>query len=350
MFVEGKHHYRKTAQKPEPRLSTARLFCEGNTYGGEEIFVEIRKDALSGTLPEVASFLLTEYMDTDDKRSAAQAKGEYPKVAVVPAAGFGTRLRPLTHAIPKEMLPVGGKLALEWIIAELVGAGICHIILVVSPAKEPTMRHYFGESGDGYGISYAIQPEMRGLGDAILQAEPYITENRPFVVALGDAIFEEPTPGGLTRRLCEAVLSAEARLGLAVQRVPRERISRYGVIKPTHPDDVTRQAIPITDIVEKPAPEDAPSDLAAAARYFAYPDVFTTIRETPPGKNGEIQFTDSMRLQLASGNTGIAIPLQSGEVRHDIGNLETYYRAFTTFALADAENGLALRSFLKERL
>ncbi|GAB4452333.1 MAG: UTP--glucose-1-phosphate uridylyltransferase GalU [Armatimonadaceae bacterium] len=264
-------------------------------------------------------------------------------------------MRPLTNAIPKEMLPVGGRLALERITDELSAAGILDVVFVLSPAKEAFIRGYFGDGANGVSYHYALQNEMRGLGHAILQAEPFLSPDRPFVVALGDAVFEEPEVGGLTRRLCEACAEREAHLGLAVQRVPRERISRYGVIKPLSspvktPDSVTGTVIPITDIIEKPAPEEAPSEFAAAARYVAHPQVFEILRRIPPGKGGEIQFTDAMRDQLAQGLPGIAVPLLPGEVRHDIGNLETYYRAFVAFALKDPENGATLNEYLRTKL
>lgn len=269
--------------------------------------------------------------------------------AVVPAAGFGTRLRPLTDAIPKEMLPVGRRLALERIVEELSAAGLHRVIFVLSPAKEPLIRRYFGDGANGVLFEYALQPEMRGLGDAVLQAESYISANEPFVVALGDAVFEEKTTGGLTRRLIESFTQANAQIGLAVQRVAPERISRYGVVKLAPGADALASFLPIVDIVEKPTPQDAPSEFAAAARYVAVPTVFTVLRATVPGKNGEVQLTDALRTQLTQGLGGIAVPLQN-EVRHDIGGLDSYFRAFAAFALRDEEQGPGLRAYLAEYL
>lgn len=276
-----------------------------------------------------------------------------PTTALIPAAGFGTRLRPLTDAIPKEMLPVGGRLALERIVDEMRAAGMRRIIFVLSPAKEAPIKRRFGEGDEGIAFSYVLQPEMRGLGDAVLRAEPLLVDAAaPFVVALGDAVFEEPRQGMLTRRLAEAFAAAgNAAVGLAVQRVPRERISRYGVVKPA-PGAAKDGTAPfaIEDIVEKPAPEEAPSDYAAAARYVVTSDVFAVLRATPPGKGGEVQLTDALRTLLARGGTGIAVPLQAGEIRHDIGGLDSYYRAFAAFALADPEHGAGLRDYLTRLL
>ena len=273
-----------------------------------------------------------------------------PKSAVIPAAGFGTRLRPLTNAIPKEMLPVGGKVALERIVEEQRAAGITEIVFVLSPSKQAFIQGYFGDGADGVTYRYAIQPEMRGLGDAILKAEPLLDSEYPFIVALGDAVFEEPVVGGLTRRLCDAVAEHHAAVALVVQSVARERISRYGVVKPAPHAPLFGTVIAISDIVEKPAPEDAPSEFAAAARYVAWPSIFDVLRTIPPGKGGEIQFTDALRAVMQNGSTGIAVPLQPGETRHDIGGLDSYYRAFAAFALKDPYFGPGLRAHLKDQL
>ena len=226
---------------------------------------------------------------------------------------------------------MGRRLALERIVDELCAAGIPKVAFVISPAKEALLRHHFGE-GDGAGMTFAyvLQPEMRGLGDAVLKAAPLLEGGSPFVVALGDAVFEEPTVGGLTRRLVDITAAQKADVGLVVQRVPRERISRYGVVKP--------------------APADAPSDFAAAARYVVAPDVFAYLRKTPPGSGGEVQLTDALRAMLRDGRGGVAVPLQRGEARHDIGGLDSYFRAFAVFALRDPDHGEGFGEWLRARL
>ncbi len=285
--------------------------------------------------------------------SAPLSSGTLPIVAVIPAAGFGTRLRPLTNTLPKEMLPVGRHLALEQIVAEMQAAGITKIVFVLSPAKESLIRGRFGETDaeTGTAFAYVLQKEMRGLGDAILRAEAQVPGDRPFVVALGDAVFEEAVVGGLTRRLVTAAAAADAAVGLTVQQVPPERISKYGIVKPASvPVSVNSDGFfRITDIVEKPAPGDAPSDYAATARYVVSPDVFAVLRETKPGKGGEIQFTDAMRTLLAAGRTGVAVPLLPDEARHDLGGLDSYFKAFAAFALADPDHGVSLRAYLEDR-
>ena len=188
-----------------------------------------------------------------------------PRTAVVPAAGLGTRLRPLTDFIAKEMLPVGRRLALEIILEEIAGAGMERVVFILSPAKEPVIKARFGEKSAGLTLEYALQTEMRGLGHAVLQAASHIgADSEPFVVALGDAVFEESESGTITRRLCNAYAEAGVKMGLAVQRVPRERISRYGIVRPVRALHGNETAFGISEIVEKPQPDDAPSDFAAA--------------------------------------------------------------------------------------
>lgn len=264
-------------------------------------------------------------------------------VAIVPAAGLGTRLRPLSDAIPKEMLPVGRALALERIVAELRAAGIERIVFVVSPQKEGFLRNHFGA-----GFGYALQPEMRGLGEAILRARPLAEGASQLLIALGDAVFDEPELGGLTRR----VLSTSAPVSIAVQRVARERLSKYGVVAPALSvgEGTETGPFPIRDIVEKPAPDEAPSDFAVTARYALPDTLFGVLEKTPPAQNGEVQLTDALRTLLHSGVPGCAVPLLPGETRHDIGGFETYFKAFITFAINDPEYGAALRTYVKETL
>jgi UTP--glucose-1-phosphate uridylyltransferase len=279
----------------------------------------------------------------------ARPSSTRPISAIVPAAGWGTRLRPLTDAIPKEMLPVGRKLALERIIDELQAAGMTRVVFVLSPAKEPLIRKYFGDGREGIAFAYALQHEMRGLGDAVLTAQPFLDADEPFVIALGDAVFEEATPGAILGRMADAFAAErDAALAVVVQKLPRERLSRYGVVRPE--TTANGAAFRISDVVEKPAPEDAPSDYAVAARFVARPEIFDTLRQTPPAKNGEVQLTDALRVPLAAGQSGVAIPLIVGEARHDIGALDSYFKAFAAFALADTEMGTGLRSYLEQRL
>jgi UTP--glucose-1-phosphate uridylyltransferase len=284
----------------------------------------------------------------DEGNTVASPDGYRPVTAVIPAAGLGTRLRPLSDAIPKEMLPVGRQPVLERIVRELAAAGIRHIALILSPVKEGSIRGYFGDQRDGIDFSYILQPEMRGLGDAVLRAEAVAGD--AFVIALGDAVFEEHMPGDVTRRLIDAVAASGAAVGLAVHRVAPENISRYGVVRPAAPVAEGAAIIPLSDIVEKPAAHEAPSDLAAAARYVVTREVFDALRATSPDARGELQLTHALQRLLRQGRTGVAVPLRSTERRHDIGAFDSYFRAFLTFALADPEYGDGLRRSLRDAL
>ncbi|MDX1935366.1 MAG: sugar phosphate nucleotidyltransferase [Capsulimonadales bacterium] len=317
-----------------------------------------------------------------------QAEGSaFPTIAVVPVAGHGTRLRPLSAFIPKELLPIGRHLALWRIAGELAHAGIRRIVFVVSPEKQSFVERCFTGHEErsvlaSLSIDYCVQPTMRGLGDAVLCAREAVAD-QPFLVALGDAVYEENEPGGLIRRLMGAYVAEQASVGLAVQRVPKNRLSRYGVVRPVRPltvTDATIASVPagaelaalaspptlagiaeiagdpeeslpdvltIDDIVEKPAPEDAPSDLAAAARYVLSPEVFAVLAETAPDGRGEVQLTTALRTLLRSGKKGVAVPLRNDEVRHDIGSPDSYFRAFVTFAARDPEQGPEFVAFLR---
>ena len=242
------------------------------------------------------------------------------------------------------MLPVGRRVVLERILDELVGAGFERVVFVVSPAKEPILKSRFGAKSEGLEIEYALQPEMRGLGDAVLCAAESLAGEPGFLVALGDAVFVEETPGALALRL----LATESPLAIAVQRVPREKLSRYGVVRPVDGAGIFSGPFGICGIVEKPDPADAPSELAVAARYLVPAQVLEALKSVRPGKGGEIHLTDALAALLDAGTPGVAVPLLPAEARHDIGSFETYYQAFAAFALADPEHGAALRRFLEE--
>lgn len=255
-------------------------------------------------------------------------------------------MRPLSDAIPKELLPLGRKTALQHLVSELTSAGIQRIVFVTSPAKETALRGAFGDfdKETGTEFRYALQQTMRGLGDAILQAQTFVQQNEPILVALGDAVMSEPTIGGLTARLIESCASDKQTVGLAVQEVPPEKISRYGIVDPVKASDIAKDAFfAIQGIVEKPKPEVAPSNFAAAARYVLPFAVFETLQMTAPDGKGEVQLTDAMRTLLGTGHPGVAVPLRPDEMRHDIGGFDSYYRAFVLFALADSETGVGFR-------
>jgi UTP--glucose-1-phosphate uridylyltransferase len=286
--------------------------------------------------------------------------------AVIPAAGAGTRLLPSTKAQPKEMLPVGRKPLVQYVVEELEAAGVGSICFITGRRKraiedhfdsDPELRARLETSGRtalldelafeniGVGFYYTRQSEQLGLGHAVACARDF-TGHEPFVVALGDSIITNGSGPLLVERLVEAYAQAEGGCAIAFQEVPEEATRRYGIADPAGDGDVFE----VRDLVEKPDPGSAPSRLAISARYVLSPEIFDAIDQTPPGKNGEIQLTDAIRLLMQRGRKVIGVRLGSGERRCDIGNFESYYRTFVDFALADKELGPAFSAWLKGRL
>jgi len=294
-----------------------------------------------------------------------------PGKAVVPVAGLGTRLLPATKSQPKEMLPVGRKPVVQYVVEELEDAGLTSILFVTGRGKTAIENHFDRDlelrraletSGkrellDALAYEqadieffYTRQSEQRGLGHAILLAEGYV-EGEPFVIALGDSIIESKHSPSVLRRLIEAFDRTGAAAAIALEEVEPQEVSRYGIARPA--DEIRGfggEAFRISDLIEKPDPAEAPSRLAIAGRYVAAPSLFDALRRTEPGKGGEIQLTDAFRIMLDEGKTLIGLRLKPGERRHDIGNFESYFRSFLHFALADPDHGPALRKALAGEL
>lgn len=286
--------------------------------------------------------------------------------AVIPAAGAGTRLLPSTKAQPKEMLPVGRKPLVQYVVEELENAGIESILFITGRRKraiedhfdrDPALRAHLEATGrvelldelkfEDMGVSFffARQSEQRGLGHAVACARNF-TGRDPFVVALGDSIITGNCDAPIMRRLMDAYAEADGGCAIAFHEVPPEATSRYGIAAPAGDGDVFE----VEDLIEKPAPGTAPSNLAVCARYILPPEIHDAIDETPPGKNGEIQLTDAIRLLMQRGRKVIGVRLASGERRCDIGNYESYYQTFADFALADKELGPGFAAYLRSKL
>ena len=229
--------------------------------------------------------------------------------AIIPAAGLGTRFLPVTRVVPKEMLPIGAKPALELIVDEARAAGADEIVIVISEGKE-LIRKYFEGQGD---IRFVYQKEQKGLGHAVLQAE--IDDD--VLILLGDAL----VVGCCAAK--EMVDVSKAHGGAAVigcERVPKEKVSRYGIMKL----DGDR----IVDMVEKPAIEEAPSDIAVAGRYLLPAAIFGYLKTQTPGKGGEIQLTDAIKRMLAERDAYAYV--YPGK-RQDIGNPDGYFAALEAY-------------------
>jgi UTP--glucose-1-phosphate uridylyltransferase len=181
------------------------------------------------------------------------------------------------------------------------------------------------------------------LGDAVLCAE-HFAGNEPFVVALGDSIIGRHKPSLIVQRLIAAFEAHGASCAIAVEEVPPEQVSMYGIVKPSADNEVFE----LTDLIEKPKRAEAPSNWAIAGRYVFAPDLFDAIKRTGFDHRGELQLTDAIRLMLREGKRAVGVRLPREEKRYDIGNFESYFETFVEFALTDPECGPRLRQHVKE--
>ncbi len=278
------------------------------------------------------------------------------KQAIIPVAGFGTRLLPISRALPKELLPIGPKPTLQWIAEEIASVGIDSICLVTSAAKanidqlfrtdallEQTLRTQnktellnslwthgpFAKTK----ILTATQDQQLGLGHAILCGQD-LMQREPFVVALGDCLMGPVGQSQMTKRLTDVFLSHKADAVIAFERVPPEAVSRYGIADPFEQGSVFQ----LRDLIEKPKPENAPSNLAIAARYVLSYDIFAELQSIEPGQGGEIQLTDALRKMILAGAKVFGVQMNSGETRIDVGNYTGFAQAFIEYALANDKN------------
>jgi UTP--glucose-1-phosphate uridylyltransferase len=286
--------------------------------------------------------------------------------AVVPVAGLGTRLLPATKSQPKEMLPVGRRPVVQYVVEELTEAGIDRFLFVTGRSKTSIENHFdidyeliqsLRESGKEELLSeleferarvqyfYTRQRETLGLGHAILCARHFVGQ-APFVVALGDSILGLHKRSAVVRRMVECFVERKAAAVIAFEPVPPSEVRHYGIARPKGEGEVFE----VADVIEKPTPEEAPSDLAIAARYVFAPSIFDALERTKPGKGGEIQLTDAVRIAIREGGKVYGMRLSEEERRYDIGNFDTYFRAFVEFALADEKHGAGLRRVLERLL
>lgn len=243
--------------------------------------------------------------------------------AVIPAAGFGTRLLPLTKAVPKELMPLGRKPVLEHIVDESAACGITDILFVISEPKL-AIRTHFGDCNGDIRFHYAFQPEQKGLADAIWCGREFVGTD-PFAVVLGDSVIETDQQVLPFQRVLDTYRQTGARAVIVVQKTPMDEVSRYGIVKPKHSISPSFQ---IDGLVEKPRPEDAPSEYAIAGRYAFDPTIFDYIERTPRGAGGEYQITDSIGLMLEDELEVWCVALGDNEIRRDIGTFDTYFEAF----------------------
>lgn len=285
------------------------------------------------------------------------------KKAVIPAAGMGTRFLPVTKSMPKEMLPLVDTPAIHYVVKEAIDAGIEDIIIITGRRKR-AVEDYFDESPElemhlkekekhdlldvveeissMVNVHYIRQKEPKGLPDAILQAEKHV-DDEPFAVLLGDDIIKSEIP--CIAQLIDVYSEFEKSV-LAVQRVPLKHISRYGAVKAEPVSSMgDHNVFEILDVVEKPDPSVAPSDLAAIGRYVFTPGIFDCIRKTPLSINNESVIADS--IMILKKQQSIFATEFDGK-RYDIGDKLGYVEAIIDFALEKQDIADDLRLFLKD--
>jgi UTP--glucose-1-phosphate uridylyltransferase len=265
------------------------------------------------------------------------------------------------------MLPVGRKPVVQYVFEELTAAGMKQILFVTGQGKASIENHFdaneelvqvLRETGKEELLAdlafdrapvqffYTRQRKALGLGHAVLTARSFVG-NRPFVVALGDSIIGLDSKSDVVSRMSRVFEEHEAAAVIAVEEVAAADAHRYGIVQPANG---TGEAFELADLVEKPRQGSAPSNLAIAARYVLAPSIFEALEHTRAGVGGEIQLTDAIRRLMHDGGRVFAMRLGGAERRYDIGNLESYFRAFAEFALADPQYGPALRRFLEQLL
>jgi UTP--glucose-1-phosphate uridylyltransferase len=285
--------------------------------------------------------------------------------AVIPAAGRGVRFLPATKATPKEMLPVVDKPAIEYVVAEAVEAGLTDVLMITGRNKRALEDHFdrnteleaaLEEKNDTdklelvqassslARIHYVRQGDPQGLGHAVLQAEDHVGDN-PFAVLLGDDLIDDRDP------ILPAMIDVQARWGgsvICLMRVPADRIHLYGCAQVS--EEISEGVFEVVDLIEKPSREEAPSDLAIIGRYILDPAVFGILHNTPPGKSGEIQLTDALKV-LAS-----LPPEKGGGVRgvvfdgrrYDTGDKLSWLQSTVQLALRHPELGEGFKDWLDE--
>jgi UTP--glucose-1-phosphate uridylyltransferase len=283
--------------------------------------------------------------------------------AVLPAAGLGTRFLPATKAQPKEMLNVVDKPQIQYVVEECVASGIEHIIIVTGRGKSsiedhfdhsPALEHFLEQKGkkaeaelvrkisDMVQVSYTRQKEPLGLGHAVLVAKDLVGDE-PFAVLLGDVLIPGENPA--TKQLI-AVYEATGVGAIAVEEVPKDKTHLYGIVdgEPAPQPPFGNRLLRIHNLVEKPKPEDAPSNLAITGRYVLPPAIFQCLERTKPGAGNEIQLTDGMRI-LAE-EQGLWAYIYDG-ISYDAGDKLGFLKATVELALQNKELSEGFRAYLK---
>jgi UTP--glucose-1-phosphate uridylyltransferase len=279
--------------------------------------------------------------------------------AVLPAAGFGTRFLPASKAIPKEMMPLVDRPIIQYAVEEAVAAGIEQIIIVIASGRSaiedhfdsnPTLERWLEDRGDietlravrrisevGT-IAFVHQKEQLGLGHAVLMAKELVGDE-PFAVLLSDDVMLNPGGRPVTAQLIETYQAHRGSV-IALQRVPADQVGRYGIVTPRHEEG---PLVEIDGLVEKPSPDDAPSDLAVLGRYVLTPKIFDVLESTPRGAGGEIQLTDAIG---ALSREQPVFGYQFTGIRHDAGTRLGWLKATVALAL-ESDDADEVRGFVR---
>lgn len=287
-------------------------------------------------------------------------KRQYIRKAVIPAAGYGTRFLPATKATPKEMLPIVDKPTIQYIVEEALESGIEDILIISGHGKRaiedhfdsaPALEHELARKGKqdlldvvrettDVNVHYVRQKYMRGLGDAILCARSFVGDE-PFAVLLGDDVVYHPERSAL-RQLIDIYEEMGGSV-LGCQIVSDEQVSSYGIVGGETLEN--RRLMRVSDMVEKPSLEEAPSRMAVLGRYIIRPEIFSILGETKPGKGGEIQLTDALKI-LAQREAVYAYDFEGK--RYDLGDKLGFLEATVEFALRRPDLGGPFQAYLKK--
>jgi UTP--glucose-1-phosphate uridylyltransferase len=289
--------------------------------------------------------------------------------AIVPAAGLGTRLLPATKSQPKEMLPVGRKPVVQYVVEELQAAALSQILIITGRRKraiedhfdpDPVLLSALEQAGNEALLSelayiqrksrffYTRQSRPKGLGHAISLGADFV-DGEDCVVALGDSLISGEDPAAPLRAIMAAHRELKAAAIVAVEQVPLDEAHRYGIVSIQGTEPPPGEPVAMTDIVEKPPRGTAPSTLAVAARYVFSPAIFEALARTPPDRQGEIQLSDGIKLLIQMGQPVYAWLLRPNQRRYDVGNFASYFRTFIDFALADERYGYLARQYIKAK-
>lgn len=283
--------------------------------------------------------------------------------AVIPAAGFGTRFLPATKSQPKEMLPIVDTPTIQYVVEEATASGITDILMVIGKSKRAIEEHFYrnfeletelSEKGkleelaeinkiaDSANIHFVWQKELNGLGDAVSYARDHVGQE-PFVLLLGDTLIRSnhPDKKPITRQMLDIYDQYEAPV-VGLEEVDRSKVERYGIIG-GNPVVGQEGLFQLDQLVEKPALDAAPSNLAIAGRYIFTADIFEHIANTKPGKNGEIQLTDAMAALLKEREM---YGLRFDGTRYDIGNKLDFLKTNVVFGLEREDLGAEFRQFI----